>query len=375
MKDLKIAFYLVFIASFLWSLIGLLLPLYLVDIGINGFQLGFLISLLSILGLLVAFPTGIINDKWSIRRAVSIAYVLLSVFFFGLSFFDSFSVLILFFILGGVGKEINKNSIRSFIYKIKTLKEGKKFGVFSCVEHIGMGLGLFVSALIISFFNFNFMFLITGVIFLFLIPFVYRFRPVQKYKIRLIQYPKEFFKKAKLLSLALFLFTLHWGAESTSYSLFLKNNLGLNVFWTAVYISIPLIIFGLFALKFGTVIDKKINFKFLFLLGLVVSGAGHILMTCPLVWLSFMFRILHEIGDAMVEVAMLFWISKLFSFKTIGGESGLIFTLAIIGRFIGALIFAPIGFYWGYHYPFILSGVVIFASAGLFCLLSQKKKI
>ena len=77
MKDLKIAFYLVFIASFLWSLIGLLLPLYLVDIGTNGFQLGFLISLLSILGLLVAFPTGIINDKWSIRRAVSIAYVLL----------------------------------------------------------------------------------------------------------------------------------------------------------------------------------------------------------------------------------------------------------------------------------------------------------
>ena len=122
MKDLKIAFYLVFIASFLWSLIGLLLPLYLVDIGINGFQLGFLISLLSILGLLVAFPTGIINDKWSIRRAVSIAYILLSVFFFGLSFFDSFSVLMLFFILGGMGKEINKNSIRSFIYKIKTLK-------------------------------------------------------------------------------------------------------------------------------------------------------------------------------------------------------------------------------------------------------------
>ena len=45
-----------------------LIPLYFLKIGLNGWQIGFIVSLYGFAPLLFSFPTGWLNDRFSIIR-------------------------------------------------------------------------------------------------------------------------------------------------------------------------------------------------------------------------------------------------------------------------------------------------------------------
>jgi MFS family permease len=49
---------------------------------------------------------------------------------------------------------------------------------------------------------------------------------------------------------------------------------------------------------------------------------------------------------------------RYFPLERVGGTSGVVLTVTIAGRLLGALIFGPMGEHLGYHYPFILSGIL-----------------
>ena len=112
------------------------------------------------------------------------------------------------------------------------------------------------------------------------------------------------------------------------------------------------------AFYFGRHIDRKIDYKKLFIYGMIVSGVTHALLTYPDVYISFIFRAIHEIGDGITTVALMVWIGQKFDKTRIGGDSGIFYVLMTLGSFFGALIYGPIGFEYGYAYPLIISGII-----------------
>ncbi|MBU0530831.1 MAG: MFS transporter, partial [Nanoarchaeota archaeon] len=168
----------------------------------------------------------------------------------------------------------------------------------------------------------------------------------------------------------------HWGAESTSYGLFLQNNLGLDIFMVSLYSAFAIIPLALTSYYFGKRIDKKgMNMRNLFAAGLIISGVFHILHTVPIPWLSFIFRLGHEAGDGIAFIAVFFWISKLFSKNRIGGDSSLMFTVMLLGQVVGSLVFGPLGQLMGYHIPLIISGFTNILCAVLLVIFVRKFKI
>jgi MFS family permease len=101
----------------------------------------------------------------------------------------------------------------------------------------------------------------------------------------------------------------------------------------------------------------------IFLLGLLLSGAGHILMVNTNIFVSVFFRVIHEIGDGLLGALVFLFISRLFQKKSIGGSSGILLAVMTLGHMVGALIFSSLGYKIGLQYPFIVSGVLTIANS------------
>jgi hypothetical protein len=147
------------------------------------------------------------------------------------------------------------------------------------------------------------------------------------------------------------------------YSPFLKEYFQLNNLQVSLYISIPLFMLALAAFLFSRRrYDAALN-KRLFLFSLTISGIGNILMVNHILALSFAFRLLHEIGDGILGVLIVIYISRLFQKKSIGGSSGILLAVMTSGHMVGSLLFSTIGYRLGLHLPFIISGVLLLSNA------------
>lgn len=357
--DFRRGLTLLFFFSLFASFISFSVPIYLSSIGLNGYEIGLLVSLYAIASIFVAFPTGIINDKWTIRLTLVVGMALLAAFFLGLGFFESFVIFMPLFLIGGLGNNLGDVSLRTLLFKTKIEgMEGRKFGSFSLTRIIAMSCGLFIGGGLVFLVGFPLGLKIMGLIYLVLIPFV-SFKSTARYKVKLKEYGRDMLN-AKVISIGIvmFLFSLHWGAERTSYGLFLRTNLGLDMFMVGLYTSLTIPFLGLTSYYFGRRIDAgKSNMRRIFFVGMIVSGVFHILNTVPVPWFSFLMRIFHEAGDGMADIAVYFWISRLFNTERIGGGSGVMFAVMLMGQVTGSLIFGPIGQIYGYHIPLIISGI------------------
>ncbi len=77
------------------------------------------------------------------------------------------------------------------------------------------------------------------------------------------------------------------------------------------------------------------------------------------VYLSFFFRICHEIGDGLVFLAFYYGIPKIFHVRTIGGCAAFIGLWMGIGSFSSAILFGYIGDLYGNQWPLIISGIIL----------------
>jgi MFS family permease len=80
------------------------------------------------------------------------------------------------------------------------------------------------------------------------------------------------------------------------------------------------------------------------------------------VYLSFLFRIVHELGDGFLAALIFVFISRLFEKENIGGSSGILTAVMTLGHMVGALAFSVIGYAYGLQYPFIISGLFLIAN-------------
>jgi DHA1 family quinolone resistance protein-like MFS transporter len=375
--DYRRALFVLFFFSLFFSFSSFALPVYLSSVGLNGYQIGVLVSLYAIASVFVTFPTGVINDKWTIRLTMVAGFFMVSVFFFGVGLFESFVIYLPLFLMGGLGNNLGDISLRTLVFKTRMEgREGKKFGTFTLIRFLSMSLGLFIGGTLVFLVGFRLGFGIMGLIYLLVTPFV-SFRSPAKYTIKLSQYKKDVLnKKVIFIGVVMFMFALHWGSERTAFGLFLKKDLGLDMFMFGLYTAFALPFLGFASYYFGRRIDAgKSNLKMIYFAGMVLSGAAYILNTVPVLWFSFVTRIIHEFGDGMADIAVYFWISKLFNFERVGGGSGVMYTVMLLGQVTGSLVFGPLGEIMGYRVPIIITGVTSIMSAFLLLAYARIFKV
>jgi len=360
--------------QFLSSFTFFFLPLMLFDMGISGLEIGILMSLFTVVSLFSSFPIGAINDRLGTRHVIITGLLLESVFFFGLFVSGSFLALLPFFICGGLGGNMIDTSIRGAVFKtLGSERKGRKLGTFQLLTSGGFGVGMVLGGLLLRAFDFSGVMLLTSAAFLLLAFASYFLADTGKSRFPVSDYGTILVKRSTVVFLfPLFLFGIHWGAENTSYSLFLREVLGLDFVSSGIYMGIPIILLGVFSFWAGLKVDRGRSHRKTLFSGLLISGIGHIMMAYPVVWVSFAFRIIHEIGDALSVIGYHLSFSKIFRTERISGEAGAAYTIMTTGSVTGAIIFGSMGAAWGYQWPFIISGVLSLFAVVL--LYIQRKK-
>ncbi|MBN2042669.1 MAG: MFS transporter [Candidatus Aenigmarchaeota archaeon] len=365
----------VFFSSALFFMVMWFLPLLFVDIGLSGVQIGILLSVYMFVSLFSSFPIGVINDRFSIREVIFAGLILSSLFMFGFSVLKGFWFFMLYYAMGGLGHNMVNTSLRSLIYKLSRRRsEDMNLGVFQFFMSFGASIGYIVGGFLIFILDFD-LTLIIGSLLIFILSFLSFLVPkVDIRKFSFWEYKHSLLKKSVFLLLfPVFLFGTHWGAEQTSYSLFLRNFLGLDIFYSGLYMGFSLMAMAIGGIYAGKHINKTRYPKKLFLLGILMSGVFSILMANPNLYLSFLSRFLHEIGDGLMMVSYYIILADIFDKKIIAGESSIAYMALVLGAIVGAPIYGHIGFVYGYHFPFIISGFVSLFS--LMIIMARQKLI
>jgi len=351
------------------------IPLLLVDFGFTGLEIGILMAVFPVMQLFSSFPIGAINDRLSIKYVMIAGMLLESAYFAGLALFSGFWAVLFFFALGGLGGNMFDTSVRSLNFKaLGDGKKGRMLGIFQVATTGGFGTGILLGGLLLNRFAFGWVLLLSSAAMLVLALASWVIADVERIRFPIREYRELILRKSTALFLfPLFLFGLHWGAEHTSYSLFLTHNLGLDYFWMGLYMGIPVIMLAAISYYTGLRIDRKgSHHRAAFFAGILLSGAGHILMTIPPAPVSFIFRIVHEVGDGMAAVSYNLSFSKIFKVERIAGETGAAYTVILLGNIVGALAFGPLGSSAGYQWPLIISGAISIASLAVLYPASRK---
>jgi hypothetical protein len=250
--------------------------------------------------------------------------------------------------------------MESIFYK-STQKETahENIGIYQSINYFMIGLGMALAGYLLNInLPFKEIFSAIAIIFIILALSAQILLPKTiSAKFEIFRYKKDMFKKNILYLLIMaFLFAIHFGSEETTYGLFLRTNLHLTDFQAGLYMGSNIFTMGLTAFLIRKHF-KKIKAKNLLLIGTFFSGTGHILMTLNPLWLSWIFRFMHETGDAFMFFFMFYSISQFFEAERVGGNNGIITFVSTIGGSLGALLFGYLGGKYGYNVPFVVSGI------------------
>ncbi|MFH1533385.1 MAG: MFS transporter [Nitrospirota bacterium] len=347
------------IVKMLITAMSFFLGVYYNSIGLTGAQIGIIFALGTITSIITILPSGLSNDRLKSKHLIGIALTLIAIFYFGLSQTHNFYIIALMALLGGMGGTIYTTSSESLFYKSTNKDQvSKKIGIFQGLNYLMVGLGMICAGFLLEknlpfeklFFFFAIAFLAMTLISQITLP------KNKTSQFALLQYKKDIFRpKILLFLLIMFLFAIHFGAESTTYGLFLRKTLNLTTLQMGLYMGFAIMTMALAV----QIISKKLHkwkTQYILAMGLFMSGAGHILMTINDPIISAFFRIFHEIGDAAMFFFVYYGITNLFDLKRIGGNASIFTFTATIGSATGAIIFGPMGESLGYHVPLIVSG-------------------
>jgi len=226
--------------SFLVALTNFFLPLFLKDhLRFSGAGIGILYGALSITGIVFTFPVGFINDRLTPRTLILWALVLTAVSSWGQGTVTRFLPFFGVFLLFGVATNIFRISLDALLFKSgREVKQGFRYGLFNCMRMVGFTLGALCAGFSLS--SLDFPLTLKGLAFLALIlVLVYPLLPsIPGRRWELFDYRHDFLKRRVIVfSLWLFFFSLHWGAEATSYGLFLRHNLNLSLIGIGCYMA------------------------------------------------------------------------------------------------------------------------------------------
>lgn len=354
-----------FAAKFLINCMAFFWAIFYNSIGFSGTQIGIIFAASSITSLVTITPSGFINDKIKSRTLISIGLMLIAVEFLGASLTNAFVPMMILGILGTVGFYLYTASIDSIFYKTAGKEHvTKKIGIYQSLTYFGIGLGAIASGQMLQInFDFGKILIITGIGLLIAAIMAQLLPKTVSTKFEIVHYKSDIFKPKVLFFLLIaLLFSLHYGAENTSYGLFLEKTLALPKLWIGLYMGFAIFLMGFWAILFSKLI-KKVSTKSFLVISLFLSSVGHVFMAIPYSIahpaVSFAFRALHEAGDAAMFTFLAYGITKFFVAERVGGNNGVVTFVTIIGGSISNLIFGPIGEKYGYDISLIVTGFIL----------------
>jgi MFS family permease len=345
---------------------GFFLPVYMKSaLRFTGSQIGCLFALFSVTAIVALLPVGLRNDRTSPRLMVALSLAVASGAAVAMAKVQRFVPFLVVFALYGLGLSAFRISIDALIFKTGAAEDsGTRWGHLNAFRMTSTAVGIFCGGYVLSHLGFPGGLALLGGILLagvFMTPLLL---PVKAVFPRFRDYVWDLRQPGVgTFMLWLFLFSLHWGAEMTSYGLFLRENLGLSLPAMGWYMGLEFIPLAGACLWAGPQCDKGLDRRLLTAAGLLMSGFSQILMCVQPVWFSLVWRCVHGVGDGLIVVVMYSGISRLFNIGRIGGHNSGVNFVMMVGSFAGSLVFGPVGERLGYEVPLMATGVVVAALA------------
>ncbi len=343
--ELRRVFGLNFARSLAFTSILFLLPLHFVRIGYNGWQIGVIVSLLSLAPLLSAFPAGWVNDRISIAGAVRAAFLADGLLLALLAVTRSFPVVCAAFFLLGVANNVLDVSLASLTYKDETaIDQNRKYGLYVFWLGLGAVFGIAGGGLLVQKADFRVLLFLFAAILALSAAFVRGLDGGKFHLTGIRDYGRDVLRPKSLLFLGfVFLVGLHWAVEGTVYAPFLETRFGLTTFQSSLYMAAGLLFLPLGAIAVGRRRFEPAQNRGLLFGSMVLSGAGLILSTAGPVWLSLVFRFAHDFGDGAMGALIALTISRLFERKSVGGSAALVLAVQILAKMLGAMVLYAAG--------------------------------
>lgn len=350
----------ILVLSLLMSGVYFFLPLYLKHhLQFSGWQIGMLYAAASLNALLVTFPLGIAGDRYPLVYLLRGGLIMSGICLWGLGRIQAFLPYLIAFWGFGLGLHAFRIALDTVLFKSVGNSSVQALAQYNAWRMVGMMLGTLGGGFLFHKLGFAFSLELLALVPLLLLLPTFRLPRLRLHYSPLWQYVRDFCHRPVLFFATwLFLFCLHWGAETTSYGLFLRENLGLSPQGMGLYMATEFGVLAVTAYLYGRFWHGRLSPLTFLSLALLTSGLGHILMTIPLVAVSLGWRLVHGFGDALILMESYTTIARLFRVERLGGNSSLISLVSISGSFAGALFFGPLGADWGYHWPLIISGAI-----------------
>jgi MFS family permease len=354
-----------FIRTMAVTTVAFLAPLRFLALGFDGVAIGVIVALFASAPIVFSFPTGWLNDRLSVKKVILGGLLAMSLAIVAVGFVRSVVPMAAVFLLLGVANSAINVSLNSLYYKDGTEPDSnRKYGRFVGWLSLGPPVGLLLGSVLTQVAGFRTLLWSLAGLTALAAPAVRGFGEEKFSAVTIREYRFTIFNRRTLLfSAFLILLALHWGTEITIYGPFLRSRFGLSDSGVALYMAGAYLAIALAAFFVGRLKDDPGRDRRLFLLGMVLSGAGLILMTSGDVRLSFLFRFMHEGGDGFMAVFVVLTLSRLFEKKTIGGSAGILTALQTSGGMAGSLAFSWLGFRAGLQVPMIVAGAILLANA------------
>jgi len=307
----------------------------------------------------VSFPVGVIGDRYPARILTRVGLAATAASLWGLSLVGNFWPFLAVFLAFGLSSQLFRLSLDTLLFKEDHEDAPRRLGHYNAMRMGGMMVGALLGGAAYYWLDFTATLRMFSLGLLLLIAPTVKLPLTRGVRTPLFEYGRDFLAPPVLFFATwLFLFTLHWGAEATSLALFLKHNLKLSPLGVGAYMAGEFGVVALTAYLYGRFWAGRLKPLTFLTLALIFSGAGHILMTYPVLPWSFAWRAVHGFGDGLILMETYATITRLFHVDRIGGNASLISLTTTLGVFAGSLIFGPIGAPYGYQVPLIISGAI-----------------
>ncbi len=335
-------------------------------LGFSGLQIGAIISFYAAAPLFVAFPTGWINDRFSIAGIIRGGLGLQAVLFVLAAGSRSFAALAWVFLGLGIANNALDISLNSLYYKDEAVMDrNRKYAVYIFWTAAGPAVGVLGGGFLAQAAGYRAVFLAFAGLTLAGAAAALRLGEGRFHSIPFREYGRSLGnRKAVLFIIFMFILALHWAVEGTVYAPFLQEAFGLDGVGASLYMSAGLSAMTLAAFFVGRrKYVARANTRLL-LIFMALSGAGLALMTVRNLGVSLAFRLLHDIADGGLGVLTTVAVSNLFEKRHIGGSAAMVLSIQIFGQMAGAMIFSPLGFRFGLSLPLLLAGGLLILNAG-----------
>ena len=346
--------------SLLMSSVYFFLPLHLKNnLHFSGLEIGILYAAASLNALLVTFPLGVAGDRYPLLPLLRGALLLSGLCLWGLGHLRDYLAYLVAFWGFGLGLHAFRIALDTLLFKSTGADSVRVLSRYNAWRMAGMMTGTLLGGFLFYRLGFEESLRLLALVPVLLVLPTFKLPRLAVHYSPLWQYGRDFCHRPVLFFATwLFLFCLHWGAETTSYGLFLRERLGLTPQGMGLYMALEFGVLAVTAYLYGRFWYGRLSPLTFLSLALVTSGLGHILMTIPNVGVSLSWRVVHGFGDALILMESYTTIARLFHVDRIGGNSSLISLVSVSGSFAGALIFGPMGAAFGYQWPLIVSGSI-----------------